>query len=78
MRGIPDDVFDGTLAGLDERNLTKFYRRVAGSRAAFESFSAKMPRRSVAELKEELASFRTEPILENEVDERWGQGCDRP
>ena len=43
----------------------------AMSRAAFESFSAKMPRRSVAELKEELASFRTEPILENEVDERW-------
>ncbi len=71
LEGIPDDVFDGTLAGLDERNLTKFYRRVSGSRAAFESFSAKMPRRSITELKAELALFRTEPILENEIDGRW-------
>lgn len=71
MLGIPDEVFDGTLAGLDERNLTKFYRRVAGSRQAYERFAAAMPRRALPELREELASFRSEAILENGCDRRW-------
>ena len=56
-RGIPENVFGGTLAGLDERNLIKFYRRVAGSRDRYADFAADMPQRDLAGLREELQAF---------------------
>ncbi|MDE6134788.1 MAG: DUF452 family protein, partial [Muribaculaceae bacterium] len=56
-RGIPCAIFRGTLEGLDERNLTKFRRRMAGSREAFECFSSHCPERGLEELREELACF---------------------
>ena len=57
LRGIPPAIFQGTLDGLDERNLVKFYRRVAGSREAYARFAAAMPRRDISELKAELEEF---------------------
>lgn len=55
--GIPHAIFKGTLDGLTERSLSKFYYRVCGSRAAFDSFCANMPERPLDELLDELASF---------------------
>lgn len=57
LKGIPPAVFKGTLDGLDERNLLKFYRRVAGSRQAYERFAAALPVREIEGLKDELAEF---------------------
>ncbi len=56
-RGIPPTVFGGTLAGLSEQSLLKFYRRTAGSRKAFEAFQELMPQRSLQSVTEELATF---------------------
>ncbi|MCM1484035.1 MAG: DUF452 family protein [Muribaculaceae bacterium] len=52
--GIPERIFHGTLTGLDERSLRKFYRRMFRSAEAFGRFAAMMPARDVEELKEEL------------------------
>lgn len=57
LYGIPHSIFKGTLDGLSERSLSKFYYRVCGSRAAFDTFSANLPERPLDELRDELASF---------------------
>lgn len=36
--GIPENIFKGTLDGLDSRNLEKFYLRIAGSREVKHSY----------------------------------------
>lgn len=51
--GIPEAIFQGTLDGLDERNLAKFYRRMA-LRRPFEA-----PGRGIGELREELTAIRS-------------------
>ncbi len=56
-QGIPEAIFRGTLEGLDERNLTKFYRRVTGSREAYERFAADLPATDLERLRAELAMF---------------------
>ncbi|MDD7437770.1 MAG: DUF452 family protein [Bacteroidales bacterium] len=51
--GIPNDIFRGTLEGLDDANRERFNRRMCGGKkllAVFNSFSA----RSTEELREEL------------------------
>lgn len=57
--GIPEAIFLGTLRGLDERNLRKFYRRMCGSGEAFRVFSATAVYRSVGELTDELRAIQT-------------------
>ncbi|MBD5346718.1 MAG: DUF452 family protein [Bacteroides sp.] len=52
--GIPRAIFEGTLNGLTERTLDKFNRRMAGSAEAAKAFAATAPRRSIADLTEEL------------------------
>lgn len=52
--GIPVDIFMGTLAGLSERNLEKFYMRVCGSREAYNAFKAHRPERDINQLRREL------------------------
>lgn len=54
MTGIPDAIFQGTLEGLDERNLAKFYRRMCGTQQDYKRFMAKMPHRDIDDLKLEL------------------------
>lgn len=61
-RGIPEAIFAGTLNGLDERNLLKFYRRVAGSRSQYDIFAATMPQRDIPELADELRVFLELPV----------------
>lgn len=55
--GIPEAIFRGTLDGLDERNLTKFRRRMCGSREAYESFCRHLPDRGIDGLRRELEVF---------------------
>lgn len=52
--GIPQAIYQGTLEGLNERNLRKFYRRMCGSAEATENFLQRAPLRPLEELKEEL------------------------
>lgn len=63
-RGIPRDIFAGTLAGLNEETLRKFRRRMCGSGGAFARFLAKAPRRSLEELRVELEAVgETAPVM---------------
>ncbi len=71
LLGIPPKVFAGTAAGLNERQLGKFYRRVCGSREAFVAFSEKMPSRNVPELLEELDVFLADNLFAPQMERRW-------
>ncbi len=55
--GIPRAIFDGTLAGLDERRLAKFYRRMFATREAHSAFAAVAPRRDIPGLRDELRAI---------------------
>lgn len=54
LTGIPRDIFEGTLAGLDERTLDKFRRRMTGGGEAYRTFMASAPERTVGSLGGEL------------------------
>ena len=69
--GIPVRIFEGTLAGLSERSLYKFYRRMCGSRENFDRFAADMPERSVDELRDELKAIYPAPLLSNPLYGEW-------
>lgn len=56
-RGIAPAIFEGTLNGLNEATLQKFRLRMCGSATAYKEFAEVAPRRSVEELKEELAAI---------------------
>lgn len=58
VRGIPQAIFKGTLAGLNDRNLRKFYRRMCDSADRFSAFMAAPPSREIQELKSELEAIR--------------------
>lgn len=53
-KGIAARIFQGTLDGLDERNLLKFRRRMCGSQEALNRFLTKAPERTMEDLREEL------------------------
>lgn len=53
-KGIPPHIFKGTLDGLNERNLQKFYRRMCGSREDTNYFLERAPQRNIEDLREEL------------------------
>jgi len=53
-RGIARQIFQGTLDGLNDQTLQKFRRRMCGSQEALNHFLAKAPKRSIADLREEL------------------------
>lgn len=55
--GIPRAIFNGTLAGLSERSLMKFYRRMCVSADEAARFRAVMPRREIVELADELRAI---------------------
>lgn len=54
-RGIPVDIFNGTLRHLNEQSLWKFYRRMCGGAASLERMRPAFSMRHVDELIEELA-----------------------
>lgn len=70
-RGIPENIFQGTLNGLNERNLDKFYHRVCGSIAAFRNFCENKPERGINELAEELQTFVPTELLQPTLSTRW-------
>lgn len=51
--GIPPSIFKGTLANITEQGITRFNRRMCGSRQAWEDYS-QTAIRPLAELEEEL------------------------
>lgn len=57
QRGIPEAVFNATLSNLNASNLLKFYRRMAGSKAAYDAFAETLPERDVDGLAEELRTI---------------------
>lgn len=69
--GIPVAIFSGTLEGLSEKSLSKFYLRMCGSAALFREFASALPERGVDELREELAAIgRLTPESPSRVWER--------
>lgn len=52
--GIPTAIFRGTLDGLNERTLERFYRRMCGGAAEYAKFVACRPNRPAEELHDEL------------------------
>lgn len=60
--GIPTVIFNGTLDTLDDRNLTKFYRRMCGGGAGFRQFSENIPERGIDELRDELRAIASRDI----------------
>lgn len=53
-RGIPETIFRGTLEGLSESTLNKFYRRMCGNSVEYNKFMSRKPERAIGSLKEEL------------------------
>lgn len=68
--GIPDAVFRGTLANLDERNLMKFRRRMCGDRENYENFCRTLPDRTIEDLADELKAFLS-PVYLEKPSFRW-------
>lgn len=58
LSGIPEKIFQGTLDGLTEASLSKFYRRVCGSAATYRQFAQCAPKRDFATLRSELEAIR--------------------
>ncbi len=52
--GIPEMIFQGTLSGLNDRSLVKFYRRVCDGSDDYQKFARQVPDRGIEELREEL------------------------
>lgn len=70
-QGIPEKIFKGTLDGLNERNLRKFYRRVCGSSDAYKAFCNNLPDRDIDGVRDELDAIATHSILSNPAVARW-------
>lgn len=70
-KGIPEAIFNGTLRGLNERSLMKFYRRMCGSSDEFARFQAHTPKRSIEELKEELQAIKDRSCTGHDGVMRW-------
>lgn len=71
LKGIPEKVFNGTLCGLNERSLYKFYRRMTGTKDEFESFASAMPQRTISDVIDELKVFHPLPLIGNQPLRRW-------
>ena len=62
-KGISEAIFKGTLDGLCEPTLAKFYRRMCGSSSLYRDFNAVIPQRDIDSLRDELVAFSPEKIL---------------
>ncbi|MDE6300108.1 MAG: DUF452 family protein [Muribaculaceae bacterium] len=73
LYGIPESVFQGTLDGLSEASLRKFYRRMCRDSRAFAHFCSHEPVREVSELKSELESVQERTFFGVGADVRWDE-----
>lgn len=71
LTGIPEAIFNGTLNGLDERNLLKFYRRMCASKEQYADFMTRKPVRDITELAEELISIRNLSVGNHPLHSDW-------
>ena len=69
--GIPEAIFNGTLAGLNDLTLNKFYRRMCASRSDMALFDAHKPARAASELKDELQAVADRLILSTPTHADW-------
>lgn len=60
--GVPENIFQGTLDGLDTKNLQKFYLRIAGSRDVKERYFDRAEM-DIDTLKDELAAIHERAIF---------------
>lgn len=57
-RGIAENIFNGTLEGLNEKSLEKFQLRMCGSKAAFENYIKIQPQRDIEDIRNELREIQ--------------------
>lgn len=69
--GIPEVIFDGTLASMSDRTVTKFRRRMCGSVSAMEKLMSTSPSRSTDGLRDELAAIGQSVRLSTPDNFRW-------
>lgn len=62
-KGIPSVIYHGTINALSPSTLRKFYRRMCMNADEFEAFRANQPKRTIAELSEELRAIETHYIF---------------
>lgn len=55
--GIPENIFIGTLSGLNEENRNKFERRICGSKNALSDYQRLAQRASLTEIHQELKAL---------------------
>lgn len=72
-KGIPQTIFERTLAGLNDVSLEKFIHRMCLKREKTKAFLLKRPKRPVAELKEELQRIGEQVRSCAVPDFQWGQ-----
>ena len=70
-RGIPTAIYHGTINALNPATLRKFYRRMCTSAEQFAAFRLNGPKRSVAELIEELTAIETHTIFHTPQIDQW-------
>ncbi len=54
LKGIPPSIFQGTIDGLSEKSIEKFWFRMCGGKDNFSLFKNQMPERNITDQKEEL------------------------
>lgn len=69
--GIPEAIFNGTLSGLNDASLGRFYRRMCASKSDLALFEAHRPERPVDELKDELQAIADRMILSTPARMIW-------
>ncbi|MFZ7142321.1 DUF452 family protein [Avibacterium avium] len=69
--GIPQAVFVGTLEQLDERNLTKFQRRMCGDNATFEQYNQLAGQRNWQQVRSELGELYQSIQQDSEKSLNW-------
>ena len=70
--GIPDAVFNATAAGLSQRSLVKFHRRMAGDRQTFDSMVTRLPESiDIEALRAELYFISANSKGEWNAEYRW-------
>lgn len=69
--GIPEATFYGTLDGLSERSVAKFFRRMSAEKADHDHFTRHMPSRSIDDLREELVSIADTRLLHAPAKPMW-------
>ena len=65
LRGIPPAVFKGTINGLNQKNLEKFWMRMCGGKKAYEQFRLNLPQRGLEDQKEELIILQN--VIQNHL-----------